>query len=593
MKTILQWMSALCMFSFSTMGYAGNLQAGFTVGYDEAWIENNYGNWLTSNPLFGLPSAFSLASGSALNSMLLGMAQGNAQVIRVFLFPAVQGIQINTTVTSLTSPTPMTIGPTADLTASNGSLGSLASLLQWVQSYNSANNTNIKLYLTALNGADMNVVNASNNPILHLYYQRLISNNYEIFAYETKVLAPILELLSQYQDVVYGFDLINEIEGAINAGYFSNNWTGARAWIASMAYDVTTAFPWLPVTSTAGYGREVQEVTLGYFTGLHLSFYDVHIYSDTGTYSGQTALCARVKVDGLPIVLGEFGQNSSTVSDSIQNTATTNFLEGAKNSCFSGALAWKYESTSAEPWYSYLYVNLPVPSTGGALSAPPCPAQQAGLPASEQAPGPACARPAYATIQAFDPGPRLSKLVSTANPQAGDGGAPGAPAQNPTSLTDAQVADVAHVASQVDITTAKLALEKSSNLSVRAFASATLNDYTAADASALSSFARWNINPQDNPISQSVSGTESEHAQHLSQLSGAAFDEAYAQNELAYHVFITGAMEITLIPATQNPQVKSLLQGELSLYEKHLQEARALVSQLQTSTYLTLPPPKQ
>jgi hypothetical protein len=149
---------------------------------------------------------------------------------------------------------------------------------------------------------------------------------------------------------------------------------------------------WLPVTSTAGWGYAVQEVTLGLFSGLGLNFYDVHIYSDSGTYSGQTALCSKTKSDNVQIVLGEYGQKSSTVNDTIQNTATTNFLNGAKNSCFSSALAWKYEAlgTSA-PALSYLSI------TNGALSTPPCTSTQT------QVPGPACARPAYTTIKNFVP----------------------------------------------------------------------------------------------------------------------------------------------------------------------------------------------
>ena len=79
-------------------------------------------------------------------------------------------------------------------------------------------------------------------PALHTYYQNLFSNsnNYNSVAtqtYENSVLGPILGLMSQYQDVIYGFDLINEIEAAINAGYFgysSKAWTNARAWIQNM-----------------------------------------------------------------------------------------------------------------------------------------------------------------------------------------------------------------------------------------------------------------------------------------------------------------------------------------------------------------------
>jgi Domain of unknown function (DUF4142) len=84
------------------------------------------------------------------------------------------------------------------------------------------------------------------------------------------------------------------------------------------------------------------------------------------------------------------------------------------------------------------------------------------------------------------------------------------------------------------------------------------------------------IYPQDNALSRSLAGAGAEHSQDLSKLSGAAFDKAYAQNELAYHVFVTGALETTLIPSTQNSQVKSLLQSRLALFEQHRNEAHNL-----------------
>jgi len=153
-------------------------------------------------------------------------------------------------------------------------------------------------------------------------------------------------------------------------------------------------------------------------------------------------------------------------------------------------------------------------------------------------------------------------------------------AQNTASLTDSQIAHIVYTAEQVDIAAANLALKNSSNNAVRAFASATLRDYTAANKTALSSLANLKINPEDNAISQSLAGAGAEHAQDLSKLSGAAFDKAYAQNELAYHVFVTGALETTLIPSAQNSQVKSLLQSGLALFEQHHSDAAQLVRQL-------------
>ncbi len=390
MKTMLRWTSALCMLSVSTMASAGSLTAGFTVGYNEAWFEN-YGAWLASNPLFGETSAFSSFNNGSCSSdsglvstMLSGMAQGNAKVVRIFLFPALQGINF------IPSASPQTQGLTPEF------LGNLATVFML------AKNCNLKLYITALNANDATL----SNPTLQAYYHNLFSNSVETNAYESSVLWQILGKISQlnalYPNVIYGFDLINEIEAAINAGYFS--WTGARTWIQNMTTYVNKQVfsgvqvgSWLPVTSTAGWGYAVQEVTLGLFSGLGLNFYDVHIYSDSGTYSGQTALCSKTKSDKLPIVLGEYGQKSSTVNDNTQNKATTNFLNGAKSSCFSSALAWKYEAwgTSA-PALSYLSIT-----TNGALSTACTQTQLTS--GYSTVPGPACARPAYTTIKNFVP----------------------------------------------------------------------------------------------------------------------------------------------------------------------------------------------
>src|SRR5262249_3240624 len=63
----------------------------------------------------------------------------------------------------------------------------------------------------------------------------------------------------------------------------------------------------------------------------------------------------------------------------------------------------------------------------------------------------------------------------------------GVTAQNTTSLTDSQIAHVYYTAGQVDIAAANLALRHSANNAVRAFANATLRDYTAASKAAASS----------------------------------------------------------------------------------------------------------
>jgi putative membrane protein len=60
-------------------------------------------------------------------------------------------------------------------------------------------------------------------------------------------------------------------------------------------------------------------------------------------------------------------------------------------------------------------------------------------------------------------------------------------------------------------------------------------------------------------------------------LGGAAFDRAYAQNELAHHVLIIWALETTLIPSMQNSEIKRLLQSELVLFRQHQIDAKQFV----------------
>jgi putative membrane protein len=64
------------------------------------------------------------------------------------------------------------------------------------------------------------------------------------------------------------------------------------------------------------------------------------------------------------------------------------------------------------------------------------------------------------------------------------------------------------------------------------------------------------VKPEDNDTSKSLAGAAAKKRQELSKLSGAAFDKAYAQNEVAYHQTVNGALETTLIPSAKNGELK-------------------------------------
>ncbi|MCZ7595867.1 MAG: DUF4142 domain-containing protein [Hyphomicrobium sp.] len=146
----------------------------------------------------------------------------------------------------------------------------------------------------------------------------------------------------------------------------------------------------------------------------------------------------------------------------------------------------------------------------------------------------------------------------------------GEAADNPT---DAQIAHIAYTAGDLDIKAAQLALQKSNGKEVRAFADNMVKDHTAVNDQALALVKKLNITPEDNATSQSLSKDASAKLADLSKLSGASFDKAYVENEIAYHKMVNAALSSTLIPNASNGELKSLLQTGLKIFQGHEQHA--------------------
>jgi putative membrane protein len=157
----------------------------------------------------------------------------------------------------------------------------------------------------------------------------------------------------------------------------------------------------------------------------------------------------------------------------------------------------------------------------------------------------------------------------------------GANAATPAaSINDAQIAHIAYTAGVIDITAAKQALQKSHNPQVRAFAEEMARDHAAVNDQALALVKKLGVTPQDNPTSQSLASAAAVEQTKLAALSGAAYDKAYAANEVAFHKTVNGALSGTLIPAAQNPELKSLLETGLKLFQSHQMHAEHLVQSL-------------
>ncbi len=100
-----------------------------------------------------------------------------------------------------------------------------------------------------------------------------------------------------------------------------------------------------------------------------------------------------------------------------------------------------------------------------------------------------------------------------------------------------------------------------------------VNDHTAVNKQALDLVKKLKVTPEDNDTSRALTKAAADKRAELSKLSGAAFDKAYIANEVAYHKTVNGALETTLIPSASNPELKSLLETGLKIFEGHQQHA--------------------
>jgi len=147
--------------------------------------------------------------------------------------------------------------------------------------------------------------------------------------------------------------------------------------------------------------------------------------------------------------------------------------------------------------------------------------------------------------------------------------------------SDAQIAAIVVTANQVDIDAGKLAESKGSNAEVKAFGKQMVTDHSGVNKQAFALVTKLKVTPEDNATSQSLKSGGADNVKNLEKLSGAAFDKAYVDNEVAYHKTVNAALKDTLIPDAQNPELKSLLQSGLTLFQAHLEHAETLAKQLQ------------
>ena len=152
-----------------------------------------------------------------------------------------------------------------------------------------------------------------------------------------------------------------------------------------------------------------------------------------------------------------------------------------------------------------------------------------------------------------------------------------APAAPPN---DAQIAQIVLTADSVDVDYGTLAVKKTKNAEVKAFAETMIRDHTAVNAQAIALAKKLGMTPEPSDTSKSLKSDGEKEMAKLKAMRGAEFDKAYIDNEVAYHESVIGALDKVLLPNAKNAELKSLLESGRPIFVSHLNHAKELQASL-------------
>ncbi len=142
--------------------------------------------------------------------------------------------------------------------------------------------------------------------------------------------------------------------------------------------------------------------------------------------------------------------------------------------------------------------------------------------------------------------------------------------------SDPQIAAIVVTANSVDIEAGQLAKATSTNLEVTKFAELMITDHSAVNKSATELVGKLNVTPEDSDASRGLKDGGAKNLEALKALKGAAFDKAYVNHEVDYHVAVLDTIDRVLIPNAKNAELKALIVKVRPAIATHLEHARML-----------------
>ena len=152
-----------------------------------------------------------------------------------------------------------------------------------------------------------------------------------------------------------------------------------------------------------------------------------------------------------------------------------------------------------------------------------------------------------------------------------------AQAERSAAIDDAAIVGIFDAANTWDIATGGLAVKKATRADVKEFGAMMARDHEQVRQQGRDLAKKLGVTPtpvaKDFPL---LKGHQ-EAMKRLNGLTGAAFDRAYLEHEVAFHRAVLDAVTNTFLPAIQNAELKAFVQKVAPAFQAHMLAAENLL----------------
>ena len=150
-----------------------------------------------------------------------------------------------------------------------------------------------------------------------------------------------------------------------------------------------------------------------------------------------------------------------------------------------------------------------------------------------------------------------------------------APPFSKSTLDDPTIVAIFDAANTADVETGELATRKGSTKQVRDFGAMLVRDHKAVRQQGRDLAKKLGVVPTP-PSNDAGAKSHKAAMTRLEALSGAEFDHAFLQHEVAFHKGVIDAVTTTLLPAIKNAELKDLVVKVAPAFQAHMVAAANL-----------------